>query len=375
RPRTPTAAREALERRWRERIVATPALAELVTGASLADEPYHRWLRYKQAYAPKLVRVFLARAVGLEADEAPLLDPFAGAGTLPIECARRGLAAIGVEALDALVFLANARHATACPDPPRLDGCVTWEQFAARLHEPIHQAALICARARQYDRDGRPLAHPRPLAELFRRVWAEIVADCRRPLAARVDVRQGDARVLADVPDASVGGVLTSPPYLSRHDYTRVTRPHEQTHAFWYEATPIGKRRAAQVPAHPAASPRQRTQEMPPAVAEICEAYAIEGAFRLADVVRSYFDDMFQSLRSAARVLRAGRPLWLVVGGARLRGVYIPADLILAEYAAEAGFEVLGVRHARDLIRGGRRLGAIERVTPREVVIVMRRRR
>ena len=368
-----TAAREALERRWISRLVPTSTLADLVTGSSLADEPLHRWLRYKQAFAPKLVRIFLEKAVGLEQDDAPLLDPFAGAGTLPIECARRGVTALGVEALDVLAFLANVRNQPSTMELPQLGGCVTWEEFADRLEDPLHRAALIFALARQFDRDGRPLVRPRPLAELVRRVWSEIAADLTQPLRGAVNVQPGDARTLDDLPDASIGGILTSPPYLSRHDYTRVTRPHEQVYAFWYAGSELTARRAAQVRAHPDALQQTWTEHMPPAVREVCDALSAASHFRQAGVVQSYFDDVFRALRCAARVLRVGRPMWLVIGGARLKGVYVPADLILAEFAARAGFEVLSVRVARELIRGGRRLGALLRVTPREAIVVLRR--
>jgi hypothetical protein len=49
-----------------------------------------------------------------------------------------------------------------------------------------------------------------------------IAEDRARPLAASATMVVGDARFLPLV-DGCIGGVLTSPPYLSRYDYSRIT--------------------------------------------------------------------------------------------------------------------------------------------------------
>ncbi|MCH7872684.1 MAG: hypothetical protein IID33_13385, partial [Planctomycetes bacterium] len=103
RDREAITARETIERRWFHRQEAVPELAELVTGATLRDEPYHRWLGYKQGFAPALVRLFLEQ-VPLDTD-APLLDPFSGSGTFTIECARRGVRSLAIDTLPSLVYL------------------------------------------------------------------------------------------------------------------------------------------------------------------------------------------------------------------------------------------------------------------------------
>ena len=63
----------------------------------------------------------------------------------------------------------------------------------------------------------------------------------------------------------------------------------------------------------------------------------------------------------------------MIIGGARLKGVYIPSDLILAECASTFGFAVRSVRVARNLIDAGRKLGRLTNVGPREVLLVLRR--
>jgi hypothetical protein len=370
----PMAAREDLERTWFRRMKPMPELAPLVTGEQLADEPFHRWLPYKQAFAPKLVRLFLAHAEGLSAGEdGPILDPFAGAGTTAIECSRADVPCVGIEATPSLAFLAEARGARDFPEPPDLRGCANWQDYAERLSEPVHQAALILAVARQFSSDGKPLKHAPPLREVLPEVLDLLRADLQRPLPRSVDVRAGDARDLGDFADESATGVLTSPPYLSRHDYTRITQPHETVFAHWYAAPGLAERRESQVRAHPRAYARDRSEPLPAVVDECEQALRMFEQPRSAGVVRSYFEDLRLALSEMARVLRPGDPAWVVVGGARLEGVYVPSDLVAAELAVVAGFEVRSIRVARTLTSSGRRLGMLEGVAPRESLLMLRR--
>lgn len=375
-----TEAREALERRWFHKLVKTPQLAPLVTAEQNAAEPYHRWLAYKQAFAPKLVRLFLAQAENLSpnSDETPMLDPFAGSGTVPIECARQNRPAIGIEALECLCFLARAcTQAPACADShitqSMLADCQSWPEIADRLADPLHRAALMLAFAGQRDSDGRPLRDPLPIRAAFAQALDVMRADLANPLPRPVDMRPGDARALTSIADESVAGMLTSPPYLSRHDYTRLTRPLQQVYAHWYPAQPIEQSRRAQIRAHPRAHQTEGSRTLPATAAEAIDALTASGEPKLAGIVRSYFDDMSAALEAAARVLRSGAPCWIVVGGARLADVYIPSDLILAEIAEPLGLEIRQVREARRLTRTGRRLGKLENVAPRESLLILRR--
>ena len=394
--RAPTAQRETLERRWFRRLSDAPQLAPLLTGEALAREPLHRWMAYPQAFAPELVRLFLREAVSIPslADPAHLttshvpaphspsslddandagfvLDPFAGAGTTVIECARRGVRAVGVEALASLAFLARCRGARACPRFPDIRGRRTWREIAERVETPIHRAALILAVARQHASDGRPLREPPDLRAALRAVLQEMRADLESPLPSEPDARQGDARSLAGVADGAVAGVLTSPPYLSRHDYLRVARPHEEVHAFWHGPAPPGARRQSQFAAHERAGARRIAESVPPAAEEAAQELESLGEPKLAGVTRSYFDDLRACLCELRRVLRPAAPCWLVVGGARLKGALVPSDLILAEQAESLGFTIEAARVARRLTASGRRLGGLDDVAPRETLLAL----
>ncbi|MCH7873446.1 MAG: hypothetical protein IID33_17245 [Planctomycetes bacterium] len=256
---------------------------------------------------------------------------------------------------------------------PDLSSCTTWQEFAERLVAPIHRAALICAVARQHATDGKPLRNPRPLTDELHAVIEMMREDLRTPLMRRPMAETGDARDLSALADDSIAGILTSPPYLSRHDYTRLTRPHEQVYGYWQPTAPPTRQRKTQVRAHPKAYRRDWGHAQHPSVAEACDALRLRGETKLAGIVRSYFDDLTAAMHEFARVLRGGGPCWLVIAGARLKNVYIPSDTIIADMAQDCGFTAVELRVARRLINIGRNFGGLTNVSPRETLLVLRR--
>ena len=374
RQREPAAAREQLERRWFGQYTERTELAALVTGQNLRRAPFHRWLPYRQGFAPELVHHFLSEAFA-DRPPGPLLDPFSGSGTVAVECARQDRPAVGVEALPALAFIARQKGAREFIKAPRITPEMTWKQIAELFEQPLHRAALLCGVAARHAADGRLLKDPPPLFETVARALVTIKADLKQPLPRPVDVRTGDARALADIEPETIAGILTSPPYLSRYDYARTNRPLERVYRFWYGRDSDVPQRATQIRAHPDAYQQTWQSTPPPAVSEVTESFRERQLDRLAGVVRSYFEDLTTALRAWHRVLIADAPCWIVIGGARLRGVYIPADLILPEIAEPLGYETAGIQVARHLISAGRKLGSLDSVTPRESIIMLRKSR
>lgn len=375
RPRAETAAREALENVWADGLSPAAQLAELVTAGQLREETFHRWLWYKQGFSPALVRQFLRQAFDDAPPDGLILDPFAGAGTVPIECSRRDVPAVGVEAVEALAFTATVRGARQFPALPSLAGAAHWREIADRFTEPLHRAALICAAARQHTSTGKLSSTAPPLKVALRSVLIEITEDLQTPLPRPVVVHTGDARDLTQLEDESVAGVLTSPPYLSRHDYTRTTRPHEMIYRHWNQAEPQSAQRRRQVRAHARAYQQDWTEPLPPAVDETAAEFQGIDEPKLAGIVRSYFEDLARFLTSLHRVMAPGSPAWVIIGGARLHEVHIPSDIIFAELAHERGFEVTGLRVARRVVPRGVGFGSLADVAPRETCVELRKRR
>jgi hypothetical protein len=388
--------REALERRWYPRTSRRPELAREVTAEDAREEPFHRWLPYRQGFAPALVRRFL-QDEGIHEDRAcapVVLDPFSGSGTTVIECGRRGVRAVGVEAIPGLVAVTQAAFAAGPPPAlPELPEGAGTDQVCAALRTPAHVAAYLAARAPETRGDGVKRPRLAPFRERMERAFRRMHEDLLQPLSKRGAALVGDARALP-LRDGSVDAVLTSPPYISRFDYTRIAGPLAEAlgvtvgRGGQVRAARSIRRRGGRVHGQgrgrgrnrePRESPDEARQPSPEtahrAATEACERLTEDGKTRSSALVARYTDDMRAFVRELARVCRAGAPAWVVIGGAFVEDVYVPADLIVAELAERAGFEVEAIDVARNLAQTtGRRLGGLERVAPRESVLRMRRK-
>jgi SAM-dependent methyltransferase len=367
----PITAREELEFRWRDRLCEEPRLAPMVTAAAAQREPFHRWVKYRQSFSPALIRLFLAETAAVRRSRGVVLDPFCGAGTTVVECARQGVRSAGVEALPSMVFLAAARWARCAPELPAFNSSAPWAAIADQLSLPIHRAALMLAVGRQHTAGGQRLAGAAPLDRLISEVMAMIREDVAVPLAAPGLIVQGDARNLDMLADRCVAGITTSPPYLSRYDYRETASPYELVYRHWYAGS-LSRTAHLQASARTTGglrSPHGRH----PAADEVCEALNLGGHGPLACTVHEYLADMAAVLRSCGRVLADGGPCWMIVGGARLRDVYVPADLLVAELAEACGLQVEALRVARDLIPTRRKFGRVGHVSPRENLLCIRK--
>jgi DNA modification methylase len=95
------------------RPVATTAINTLYP----EDRAVHGWYRFVLSFPPHLVREYLTR---FEVDETQcVLDPFCGTGTVVVECKKRGIPSVGVEAHPLAHFAARVKLDWS-PDPEDL---------------------------------------------------------------------------------------------------------------------------------------------------------------------------------------------------------------------------------------------------------------
>lgn len=255
-----------------------------LAGPRRRDEPGFRWLRYKEAYSPPLVRVVLDQWGQVD---GPVLDPFAGSGTSILVALERGIPAVGVELLPYPQWAANttvqarfADHRVLTqliasglsgrkrPTAAARQGIAASPAAAWALTDEVADA-LLTIRRNLPDRgssveadlahlallssvdvvstavkDGTSIRHRLPVREgrtrrpgrkgvyagrddvrsAFRAAAAVILDDLPQ-IAARATgsahVVRGDARCLP-LAAASVGGSVFSPPYPNRYDYAAI---------------------------------------------------------------------------------------------------------------------------------------------------------
>lgn len=252
----------------------------VLAGPRRRDEPGYRWLPYKEAFSPGLVRAIVDHWPGLA---GVLLDMFAGSATSLLVAAERGLDSVGVELLPYAQWAARAVVRAHAADPAAIRDAVSaaigapsaqdvssqhWQVPAAAwaISEEVGAAVYALAAAlpprdssveadlahlalvsvvesvSMAVKDGTSLRHrdrkrsgrtSRPgrkgqqlsaseVADAFAAA-AHVIADdlVKMPGGTESRVLLGDARRLP-LADATAGGAVFSPPYPNRYDYSAI---------------------------------------------------------------------------------------------------------------------------------------------------------
>ncbi|MEM6835305.1 MAG: DNA methyltransferase [Cyanobacteria bacterium P01_C01_bin.120] len=243
-----------------------------------SDRAFHDWYRFVLSYPPHLVRHYFDQ-FGLMED-ATVLDPFCGTGTTIVEAKKKGLAAVGVEAipmshfacstkvhwnidLDSLAIALQQVMALAQPqmsatpllqlspeqqailvknsicDRPLHQCLVLKNAISTVLHQPIRNLfnlalAYVTVHAASNLKFGPEVGIRRrkrweaPVLSSWQakvEQMAQDIADYSTLAATPAHCYRGDARRLRSLlPPQSIDAVITSPPYPNEKDYTRTTR-------------------------------------------------------------------------------------------------------------------------------------------------------
>ena len=152
--------------------------------------------------------------------------------------------------------------------------------------------------------------------------------------------RLADARKLP-LPDSSVDGLITSPPYANRHDYSRIF--HIDLLLLGLGEHEVTKLRHESIRSHVEAKGptgykrRLKGYRRPCALQEILEMLPGDADSRIKPLLNGYFEDIYLSLQEIGRILKLGG-----AGSLRCRKRSPcrgddPVDEIMAELAPQAG--------------------------------------
>jgi DNA modification methylase len=188
---------------------------------------------------------------------------------------------------------------------------------------------------------------------LFARNTAAVVS-------GNIEVKVGSCLDIVPKLEAeSVDGLITSPPYCNRYDYTR-------TYALELAMLNVGEegiRRLRQAMLTCTVENKDKTDLAEKFGAETLQvaskAYEAQRVLALvleylADckdqgsinnpgivrMVRNYFFELALLIFASARVLKRGAPFIMVNDNVRYEGAHVPVDLILSDFAEQAGFVV-----------------------------------
>jgi tRNA G10 N-methylase Trm11 len=383
---------------YKERRAGLPAgfryhleLAKAATPRLIPNHPIHRWFFFPHSYSPEMVETVLD-VIGLPRG-ANVLDPFVGAGTTLVVGKRHGIDGTGLdlsllswlatsakvaeydpkeleEELAAILRLAARRRTVPPPTSTRMARALTPGEYASvwRLREAFgtvdshiqrfYLLALLATLPKfsRAQADGgwfRWVSKPEQ-ADLvfpaFKRQTEDMIGDLttwegkrkiEETCSHRWNATLHDARkvhMLGRIFDA----VITSPPYLNRHDYSRVFQLELLT--LGQSEEDIFRLRYSSLRSHVEA--RQPDNQFvhdvpeyrrPPSLSRLLAKLPSKLDRRVSRMINGYFEDMYLFLQSAQRALKPDAWLALVIGNVRHGGVMFPVDELLVEIAAEAG--------------------------------------
>lgn len=393
-------------------------LAPLATAKELKTAPRHRWFYFPHSYSPRLIYEVLDHwnfpQNGL------LVDNFVGSGTTLLAARQRGLSVLGYDLSPLAVIVANTKVTTYndtqlgqalpkilngriksdFPTSDRLAKAFTEHELGElsrllgsirELQGPLHHFFLVAFlwTAKSFSRavpdggwfrwrDWPNRGHE--VKQAFEEKAIRMISDVRSlnwknsaPLAA---ARIADARKLP-LSASSVDGLITSPPYANRHDYSRIF----QIELLFLGLTEprITKLRHSAFRSHVEAkvpgSIRQsgKAYKVPDTLTEVIDRLPSDADPRIQPLLEGYFEDVYFSLLEVSRILKSGGRAAYVLGNVRHAGVMVPVDEITAEISHQAGlaFDTAWIMRFRG--NSAQQMGNYGREPARETIVFLSR--
>lgn len=357
-------------------------LARAATAKELRISPRHRWYYFPHSFSNRLIEEALS--LWTLPEGSILADNFAGTGTTLLTARQNGLTAEGFDLSPLAVTVANTK--IACYNPDQLnrslkkvlkDGPIDAPQIPERLSRAFTEKELreiftLLDPIRKLSHKNRyffliallwtikEFCRAVPDGGWFRwRMWPNRSNEIRQSFKDRVEgmlediqavnwtgdvppsrARLADARKLP-LSSSSVDGLITSPPYANRHDYSRVF--HIDLLLLGLGESGVTKLRHKSIRSHVEAKGpvgykrRLRGYNAPNSLRAVLEAIPVDADSRIRPLLKGYFEDIYLSLMEVGRILKPGGRAAYVVGNVRHAGVMVPVDEIMAELAPQTG--------------------------------------
>lgn len=401
-------------------LIEKPELARYVTPFENKKTPIYRWYNYNHSFSRSLV-LFLINECGLGKRDL-VLDPFCGTGTTLLACKEIGMSALGIDILPLSVFVTNTKLSDFNPgnlqpiwlrlqrgfdEAQNIDisGMAALKKvFADEMLKKVmlfkreilnigrlaaRNFFLLCLlstldKVSMARKDGgflrfSRLKQPLPFREAFSLQVNLMLSDLEgSPFGTKCGAClacQGDSRRLPFEMD-SIDAVITSPPYLNRHDYTRVYAAELLT-GFLRDVSELKELRYHSIRSHVEARGVFKADGFkPPTELEEILRHLSQTSLpnsQVVPMIRGYFEDIYLTLRELYRVVKKGARVSFVVGNVRYGGIMIPVDTLLAEIGTDIGFSLDQIIVARYKGNSPQQMGRFGRERSRESVIIWRK--
>ncbi len=418
--------RQRIEEKFASLISEELELGNLVSYMGNKKIPLLRLYRYKEAFAYSFVNEFIRRFELTEADY--VFDPFVGMGTTTFCSFIKGIPSIGVDKLPLAAFIAQtiptfllvepgdieqtfqmlrqrapkAKFAEVALDvaimnvafpEATLDKLRQWKGAIDELSNPMRDIFLllffsILEETSHTSKDGQFLRLKRdkklPQVEdaLCRKVrqaeqdlsHAKRIFNGKWSRSCLPEIHLGDTRDLSNTLfEKAPTAIFTSPPYVNRYDYTR-SYSLELCFHFVKNFEELKDIRFGILRSHIESKVDPKEVPNHPVIQEVVRALEEKSEElnnpRIPLMITAYFIDMEKTIREWARVLAPGAQVAMVVDNVRFEGEMIPVDLVLSDFAEEAGFKVCNIIVSRYKGNSSQQMKKYGRVPVRESIVI-----
>jgi len=393
----------------------------LVTPYQNKRLPIYRWYHFNHSFSRDLVW-YLIDKFNLNSQNI-ILDPFCGSGTTLLAAKEKGISTMGIDILPLSVFISNAKlqsyntkriglkakelnkllnnnanYAASIPkitilhkvfDEKTLSNIFTVKSWIQRIRDEklryffLTALLAIVEKIAFAKKDGGFLRIvpnkkvPEFKASLFSKI-NEMLTDIEcSDLQSNINSKAllGDARQLC-FPMESFDAVITSPPYLNRHDYTRVYIL-ELAVGFLKSESEIKELRYKTLRSHVEAKKGFTCDDYK----ELVELKVIIKKLekktlpnkQVIPMIEGYFEDMYLVLKEVVRIIKRGSFVAFTIGDVRYGGVLVPVSDILVEISDSLGLSHQETMVARFRGNSPQQMGKFGRVPTKESIIIWKK--
>ncbi len=394
--------------------------SSLVSPRKDKDKPIYRWHSYKHSFSKELVDNFIKK---FELNESSLvLDPFVGSGTTLLACKDKSISGIGYDISPFAVFLTKTKlnnynknelietlkvfsskkkNATSnkiydFPDIPLLKKAYKkniWNEilflrdqilkienqkdrnfFLLALFS-ILESVSNTTKSGGFLRITKRNVKKEMIFKKFLESANSMINDLENQFTEKnklnINAFIGDARKLKT--KEKFDAIITSPPYMNRHDYTRIYSL-ELVLNFVKNNSELKKLRYNTLRSHVEARKRYSSNgyKKPMKLTKLLKKIESNGVnnIQIVDMIEGYFEDMYLAIKEMKNVLKEKGKIALVVSNVRFSGINIPVDEILGKIGEDVGLKLTEIKVARLRGNSSQQMRDYKRNFSRESILI-----